>query len=393
VKVLQIHNRYRERGGEDSVVDAEAELLRSAGHDVYQFQVENPAGNIRAAGALTLASWNPSAARRVSRVAASFRPDIAHVHNTWYTLSLSVLRALQRTHTPVVMTLHNYRLMCANGQLLRQGKPCELCVGASPMPGIRYRCYRGSVLASTAAAGSIALHRHRDSLGSEVDRFIAMSEFAMIRYVAAGLPPDRIDVKPHFVKDPGRRNSPPSASQTVLYVGRLSPEKGLEVLLDAWAVARPGDLRLELIGDGPLRAHLEGRCVPGVSILGHLNSEDVRQHLVRARTVVQPSLSYETFGLSAAEALAAGTPVLGSDLGVTAERVGSLGSRWLVPPGDVAAWTSALAGLTDGNAVNEAGRLGRSTFERHCDPEQGLRRLESVYVAALKHHRGKAPAG
>ncbi len=381
MKILQIHNRYREPGGEDTVVAAEAELLRSAGHEVFQFQVENPNGNFRAAGALAIAPWNPFAARRVKHVAESFRPDVAHVHNTWYSLSPSVVSALKAAGIPVVMTLHNYRLTCANGQLLRDGKPCDLCVGSNPLPGVRYRCYRDSSLASISAVASIALHRRRRTWTGSVDRFVAMTGFGKSLFAAAGLPSDRIVVKPHFVSDPGPRPSPPSTSNTVLYAGRLSGEKGIDVLIDAWEMARPRGLELVLLGDGPLRSRLAAREVDGVSILGGVTVESVRRRMHEARTLVFPSIWYETFGLVIVEALSSGTPTVVSDLGGMPELVSSLGPSWLVAPASVPGWATALAGLADDALVDSAGEAARSTYQQRYTPERGLQLLEDLYRA------------
>jgi hypothetical protein len=163
LRVLQVHTHYREEGGEDSVVRAEAELLRSAGHDVVVHQARNPSGALATGASLAMSPWNPLAAREVRRLAERVRPDVAHVHNTWYALSPSVLAALSAAAVPVVMTLHNYRLLCANAQLFRDGRPCEDCVGSHPWHGVRHRCYRGSALASAPAAATIAFNGRRQT--------------------------------------------------------------------------------------------------------------------------------------------------------------------------------------------------------------------------------------
>jgi hypothetical protein len=159
LKILQIHNQYREQGGEDSVVRNEGELLAAAGHEVVVHMVRNPSTAVRTGASLALSVWNPLAAREVRNLAERVRPDIAHLHNTWYSLSPSVLAALAAAAVPVVMTLHNYRLLCVNANLFRDGHVCEDCVGSHPWHGVRHRCYRGSLVASTPAAATIALHR------------------------------------------------------------------------------------------------------------------------------------------------------------------------------------------------------------------------------------------
>src|SRR4029450_5924212 len=138
VRVLQLHTPYRQPGGEDAVVRAEAEVLRRSGHEDVQHQVQNPPGAAGAIGSLVLSPWNPLQARKVQGLAERIRPDVAHVHNTWYAQSPAVLWALRRSGVPTVMTLHNYRLVCANGQLFRDGAPCEDCVGTSPWHGVQH---------------------------------------------------------------------------------------------------------------------------------------------------------------------------------------------------------------------------------------------------------------
>ncbi|HKE98121.1 MAG TPA: glycosyltransferase family 4 protein [Actinomycetes bacterium] len=387
MRILQLHTDYREPGGETAVVRAEAELLRAAGHDVVAHQVVNPAGAAGAALALAASPSNPVAARRAGRLAGRLRPDLAHVHNTWYALSPSVLRALGRAGVPVVMTLHNYRLLCVNASLSRAGRPCEDCVGRLPLAGVAHRCYRGSAVASAAAATTIAANRAAGTWTRHVRRFLVLNEFARERFVRGGLPAERLTVTPNFVADPGGRGRAPSASPTVLFVGRLEPLKGVGTLLDAWAArARPG-LELVVVGDGPMRPALERRAPPGVRFAGRLAPGEVRRRMLDARALAFPTLLYEGQPMVVLEALAAGLPVLASDLGGTAEllRAGA-GAGWLAPPGDTGGWGRALARLDDGAGTDAAGRRLRGLYEQRFTPELGLRRLLDVYgqVAATR---------
>jgi glycosyltransferase involved in cell wall biosynthesis len=385
MRILQVHNTYREAGGEDAVVRAEADLLEAAGHSIHRYQVANPDGVLKSGGNLLLSPWNPIAAHRLAQAVDSAQPDVAHVHNTWYSFSPSVLPALGRREVPVVMTLHNYRIMCINGQLLRRGEICTLCVGSVPVRGVRYRCYRNSYAASAIAVIGAAVARARRVWERHVGLFLVMSEFAKSQFVAGGLPEERIRVKPHFVPDPGRRAAPPSASRTFLYVGRLAREKGLHALLDAWKAARLEGFELLIAGTGPLREELESREVPGVRFLGWTPPDQVRRLMLSARTLVFPSVWYETFGLTLAEAMAAGTPVLASGLGGTPELLGPLAGDWLVKVGDSSAWErslSAVAGMED--RIDAAGRQARQRYESAFSPERGLRLLEDAYATALK---------
>ena len=356
VRILQLHNRYREKGGEDRVVLAEAEVLRAGGHHVVAHHVDNPGQPIRAAARLTISAWNPMAARRVTALADATNPDLAHVHNTWFSLSPSVVTALARRDIPVVATLHNYRLLCANGQLFRCGRVCEECLGTHLLRGIGHRCYRGSAVSSAVVATSIGVGRLLHSWERSVTLFVTMNEFARRLFVLAGVPEERIAVKPHFVGDPGERLVRAASSDVVLFVGRLSPEKGLGMLLNAWSAARPPGLHLQVIGDGPMRAEAESRRVPGVELTGWMDEPEVRRRMLESRALVFPSQWYEPFGLALVEGLAAGMPLLSSALGGIPELVGEGGAGWLVSSADTQAWAEGLRRLSDDDEIESAGR-------------------------------------
>ena len=381
MRVLQVHNRYREPGGEDAVVDAEAELLRAAGHHVSQFQVENPATSAGATLALAASPWNFWSARRIGAYAKAQPFDVAHVHNTWFTLSVSVLGALRKTGIPVVATMHNYRLTCANGQLARDGRICELCLDGSPIHGIRYKCYRQSGVASATVVAGIEVGRIRNVWTRDADALVVMTEFGKARLEAAGVPGRMIRVKPHFVADPGPRPSAPSESRTILYVGRLSPEKGLRTLLEAWAGVEPSALELVIVGDGPLRAELEARRLSNVTFLGWMPKQQVAAYMLRARALIFPSEWYETFGLTVVEAMASGLPVVASDLGGIPELLGSGAHAWLCAPFDPGAWATGLRRIERASSaeINDWGAALRTEYEVRFTPARGLENLESLY--------------
>jgi len=382
VRVLQVHAAYRQPGGEDRVVAAEAALLRAAGHEVVTHVVDNPEGARDAAVALARSTWNPAAARAVRDLAGAVRPDVAHVHNTWYALSPSVYGALHDRGVPVVATLHNYRLLCVNGLLFRDGGPCTDCVGRLPWPGVRHRCYRGSAATSAAVAGMLAVHRARGTWSRDVDLWLALTGQARDQLLAGGLPPDRTAVKPNVVPDPGPRRLPPSRSTTVLFVGRLVPEKGVAQLVDAWALRDRGPLRLLILGDGPLRAELTARRVPGVEVAGPRDSGDVQAAMLSARALAFPSRWAEPCPMVVLEALAAGLPLLAADVGGVPELAPPAARVALPAPGDAAAWSVALHGLGDPAGLDAAGVAARDRWSSAFSPPVGLRALEAAYARA-----------
>lgn len=377
MRILQIHTRYRQAGGEDAVVAAEAELLRRAGHEVVQWQTANPMASGPAAVALVKSAWNRSAADTfATEIDGSF--DVAHVHNTWYATSPSILPVLTERGIPIVMTLHNYRLTCANALLLRDGSPCELCVGAAPWSAVRYACYRRSRVESLLAARAIAVNRRKNVWADGVDRFLALTEFARATMVRSGLPEDKVVVKPNFVEDPGPRPAPPSTSRNVLFVGRLSREKGVATLIDAWDRARPAGLELTIAGDGDLADELRARGTPGVTFTGRIDGAEVRRLMLSSRALVFPSEWYEGMPITLLEAMAAGLPILASDLGSMTEMIEPLGAEWLVTAASVDAWATALAGLEQA-AVDEAGVVARATWTTRYSPAVAVDALEAAY--------------
>lgn len=382
MRVLQIHNRYRQFGGEDVAVESDAKLLRASGHEVIQHLVSNPASDLAAAGNLLVSAWNPSSYRRLKHAIDEIQPDVAHVHNTWYSLSASAVSALARANVPTVMTLHNYRLMCANGLLLRDGMPCTLCVGGNPIQGIRYRCYNNSTVASFAAATTIALNRIA-SVWNNVAVFIAMTEFARDLFAEGGLNPSRIIVRPNYATDPGARRLQPSRSHVVLLVGRVTAEKGADFIARVWESTETGNLTLRVIGDGPLRDQLE-RQYADIDFLGRVDTPRVAQEMLEARALLFPTLAYEGANpLTMVEALSAGLPVLASDLGSMSEVAAPQGSEWSRTARDFEDWRKGIRMLRDDSIVDAAGRAARATFEARFTADRALDSLEAAYQQAL----------
>lgn len=382
MRVLQVHTTYREAGGEDVVVRGEAALLRGAGHHVDTHEVANPTG-LGTAAALAASPWNPAAGRRVQRLVDVARPDVAHVHNTWFAMSPSVPAALSGAGLPVVATLHNYRRVCASANLFRDGRTCTDCVGSTPWSGVRHACYRSSRPASAVVAAGIRLNQRFALLDRFVDVFLVLNEFMLELFLRSGLDPARAVVKPNWVPDPGPRATPPSRSRTVVVVGRVEALKGVEVLLSAWRRSQP-DLDLVVVGDGADRPRLEALAVPGVRFTGQLTSDEVRTLVLSARALAFPTLQLEGQPLTVLEAMAAGTPVLASRSGGTPELLKAVDSRWLVTPGDARAWGEALnlLGTRSSEELDATGRALRGEYERHHDEKAGLDQLLAAYAWA-----------
>lgn len=379
---MLIHVQHREAGGEDVVVAAEVELMRAAGHDIEVCQMTNPEG-AAALSAFAKAPWNRSAARPIVERMRSFAPDVVHVHNTWFALSLSIVNALRSCQVPIVMTLHNYRAMCIDGTLLRDGQVCTACVGSHATNGIVHGCYRESRSASAVAALSLEVAARRE-VWSNVDVFIAPTEQLRAQHIAHGFDPEAILVKPHFVADPGVRALRPSGATNYVFAGRLAPGKGVVSLLRAWQRADlGGDYRLHLIGDGPLRAQVASEATSSVDVVGRRDIAETRRAIGSARAFLFPSQWLEPFGVVLIEALSAGTPVLGYATADTAAIVGAGGRT--VPAGDEAAFAQLIR-TTYGDDLDALGVGARQTYEREFTPQTNLPQLLRVYASAIERN-------
>ncbi len=404
MKVLLVHNRYQRPGGEDQVFESEAALLAGAGAQVLRYEAHNDA--VRSMRRLTLALrtlWSVGDCRRVRALLRAERPDVLHCHNTFPLLSPSVYWAAARERVPVVQTLHNYRCTCLNAFLYRDGAVCERCLGRFPWAGLRRACYRGSWSASLVAAFAWWVHWRVLRSERQVARFIALTEFGRLKMIEAGLAAERLEVKPNplSAEFAGRRPSggadgdPPPRSPGALYVGRLSDEKGVRVLLEAWTLAvdrMPHDATLTLVGEGPDGPLLErlASATRNVSLVGWCAREDVLRRVQSAGLLVLPSLCYETFGIAVAEAFACGCPAMVASHGALTSLVEEGRNGFLVAPGDVRAWANRLVeGLGDGVRLARLGRQARLDIEAgDCMPERNAQRLLAIYHRAIAAKRG-----
>lgn len=394
MRILAVHNRYRIPGGEDAAFDAEVRLLRARGHEVREAVADNAdSGLVNSLRMLSDSDWSQRSFETISRMCREFRPDLAHVHNFWMSWTPSVHAAFQEAGVPTVQTLHNFRLLCANGLFLRHGQPCEDCVQRSPWLGAVRRCYRNSAIASAAMVRMIAANRRRGTWDELVDAFITPGEHARSRFEAGGLPVERLFVKANVIEDYGDSSQPPSASRTFLFIGRLSPEKGIGVLLEAWkAMRRPADARLLLVGSGD---RTEG-LAEGVTCTGHLNRNRVNELLGEARAVILPSICYETFGNTVVEGFSRGRPAIVSSIGALPGLVenGVTGLRF--EPGDSNQLAARMETLLESDSLcDRLGAKARAEYSSHYSDEANYRTLARIYDFALeragrRHRRGNA---
>jgi glycosyltransferase involved in cell wall biosynthesis len=387
--ILFVHNYYQREGGEDAGVRQERDLLAAAGHRIGEYSrcsgeiaLNGISSRIKlGAGAL----WSKRTYSELHSLIAKERPEVAFFHNTVPLISPSAYFACAEAGVPVVQTLHNYRFLCPAGTFLRQGKICEECVTSTLFRSVRHSCYQDSASASATLALMLVSQRALGTWKEKVSCYIARTEFARRKFIEGGLPAERIVVKPCFVNpDPGPRAGP---GDTVLFLGRLSPEKGLRTLIAAWEHL-DGHVPLRIAGDGPLRGELEAevgrRRIAGVKVLGRVPNADLLAEMKRARFLVVPSEWYEGLPLTIAEAFACGVPVLASRIGSMVELVedGRTGLHFTPgDPEDLAAkveWAWAHP-----KEMEEMGRAARREYETKYTPQANYQSLMDISRRAI----------
>jgi glycosyltransferase involved in cell wall biosynthesis len=395
--VLVVHNRYRsaQPSGENAVVDTEIRLLRQSGVDVRVLEANSDhiarfSAPRRAQVPIDVV-WSRRGRAAMQRALHVYAPDVVHVHNTFPLLSPSVLWAARAVGVPVVHTLHNFRPLCANGIFFRDGSPCELCLRRGATSALRHGCYRGSRLATVPLAAMSTAHRVLQTWQTCVDAFIVPSDFARTKYVQAGWPADRFHVRYNTAPEPAQVRD--GAGDGFLFIGRLSEEKGLSVLLEAWSQAFPdGGPGLSIIGGGDLERDVRASAsgLAGVEVLGQLPLAEAMRRLASARALVFPSLSYELFPRTIAEAFARGVPVIASRLGSVPEIVadGEVGA--LFRPRSAAELAGRLVELAASPAVaRRLGEAARRRYEASLSPAAATASLLEIYdVARAGRARG-----
>jgi len=388
LNILSLHNYYQQPGGEDQVFAAEASLLREKGHQVAHYTLGNDQiAHMRWLGLARTTLWNDAVYKELRTLIRQLRPQLVHVHNTFPLLSPSAYYAAKAERVPVVQTLHNYRLLCLNGLFFRDGRVCEDCRSRwVPWPGVLHACYHQSQIMSGGVAAMLTLHRILRTWTRAVDVYIALSEFAKSRFLAGGIPADKIIVKPNFLHpDPGMGME---REQFALFVGRLSTEKGIDTLLRA--SAQLPNIHLKIAGDGPLMRHskrtLEVQRLEHINMLGLQPHETVMGLIKRARVLIFPSECYESFPTVIMEAFACGTPVIASRLGVASEVVQDGQTGMHFEPRDAMDLAAKMEWCsTHPKQTIEMGGQARRVFEKKYTAMENYQALIGIYEATAQH--------
>jgi glycosyltransferase involved in cell wall biosynthesis len=393
MRILLVHNRYLQSGGEDAVYAAECELLRRMGHEVIEYNDDNRRIEQMSKSRLALDTlWSRTTTERLQKLIGETRPEVAHFHNIFPLISPAAYSICRRNGVAVVQTLHNYRLLCPSALLYRDGHLCESCIGKTPpWPAVQYACYHDSRTQSAVIAAMLTFHRGLATWHRQVDVYIALTEFCREKFIQGGLPAEKIRVKPNFLaNDPGVRREP---GHYALFAGRLTEEKGLRTLMNAWASLE--GLPLKIAGAGPLApqvsAQIGSQQQGSIEWLGHRSHDEIVQLLKGAQFLVFPSEWYETFGLVAIEAFACGVPVLASRLGALAEIIEEGRSGLFFEPGNAADLSDKVRWAIDHpNAMAAMGESARRIYQQRYTAETNYRMLLSIYDSALDNVRESA---
>ena len=331
MKILLVHNYYRQPGGEDTVVGSELDMLEAYGHSVRLFSVSS--SDIRKIWEKIETGWSAPysyfSRKNLTAALYDFKPDIVHVHNFFPILTPSVFDACKTVRIPVIQTLHNYRLICPNGLLMREGNVCDECITGSVYTSILHGCYRNSRLATFAVARMIDAFWKKEVCLKKVDRFIALTKFSKKIFIKAGFPEHKMAVKPNFVKKTKMFGT--LERKGALFVGRLSEEKGISTLVSAWSRM---DIPISIIGDGPLLNYTMRFSSELIRVHGRKSHDYITDRMKKAAFLIIPSVCFETFSLVIAEAFSCCLPVIASRLGAMNENVSENETGLLFKPGD-----------------------------------------------------------
>ena len=385
MNILVAHNFYKQPGGEDQCVAAEVAMLKANGHSVIQYSLHNDAVDDMSSLEVAARSiWSRPAFRELRMLFREHRPQVVHFHNTFPLISPAAYYAAKAENIPVVQTLHNFRLCCPNALLFRNGKICESCLGKSfPWPGIVHKCYRDSGGASVAVAAMLTVHRGIGTWRRAVNAYIALTQSSRRKLIEGGVPADKIVVKPNFVYPdlgPGT-----GAGGYAIFVGRLSAEKGVTTLLEAWRhLDTP--VPLKIVGDGPMAAQVQQAVAENGRIewLGSMPLETVYELIGKAAFLILPSQCYETFARVVVEAFARGTPVIVSRLGAMAEIVDNGRTGLHFTPGDAADLAVKVRQiLAVPDELAQMRQAARDEFTEHFTVEANYRSLMAIYKRVI----------
>ena len=384
MRVLVVHNFYQQWGGEDECAIQETNLLKAHGHEVDLLSRHNDEikklSKLRMGALFFEPTWSPKSFRVTCQAIKSFKPDVIHCHNFFPLISPAIIYAASKYNVPVVQTLHDWRLLCPTGWLFRNGKVCEECIDKTLLSGIRYRCYHESSIQTASVALMLATHRTLKTWDRRIDAYIALTEHGKAKFVQGGLPAEKIHIRPNFF--PQTPNIEMPRREYALFVGRLSEEKGIKILLEAWQYLP--EIPLVIVGDGNLmpwaKSFIQDRKINNVRLVGFVPLDEVLEYQKKAMFLVMPSVWYETFGRVILEAYSVGTPVIASRLGAMAELVDEGSTGLCFTPGDATDLQSKVNyAMNNRDTLAVWGMNARRKLLEQYSPDVAYEKLMCIY--------------
>ena len=393
MKILLVHNKYKHSGGEDAMFEAEKGILEGQGHAVRILFFDNK--EINSIGKIAKLSYeliyNVRSKKIIDNAIADFKPDVIHIHNLFYVASPSVLFAAHKNGIPVVLTLHNYRLICSGALLMRDSRPCELCVNKIfPMAGVLYGCHQDSKIKTAQLTLTTGIHKLFKTWNNKVAVYVASTEFARQKFINSSLRlrPEQIVVKSNSIEDVGPSDFD-VREDYFLFIGRLSKEKGVDVLLKAFEGKKN---IIEIIGDGPLKGLVErtSSVSPNIKYLGYIDRQSMISKLKKCRALIVPSVCYESLPTTILEAFSTGTPVIISDIGNLNEIVTDKYNGVHFKTNDPADLYKVVESFRANAALQQhLYANARKTYLEKYTPSINYQRLISIYTTAIGTESGK----
>jgi glycosyltransferase involved in cell wall biosynthesis len=384
MKICLVHNAYGKFSGEEAVVEGTCRLLVEHGHELLLFtrsSAEIPKMRFGKIRAFLSGIYSLSSKKAMRRLLAECKPDIVHIHNVFHLISPSVLGECRKAGVPVVMTVHNYRLVCPNGLHMVAGRVCEKCRGGKEYWCVLQNC-EGSLFKSLGYALHTYTARKFRLFADNVTMFVPLTEFHRNRLISDGIPPERIIVIPNMVSVEHEAKSHP-LGEYVAFVGRVSAEKGVRTLITA--VQKCPDIPFRIAGNYERMPHVLKKAPGNCTFVGHLTGTELEEFYNSSRIIVMPSIWFETFGLCLVEAMVRQKPTVSSRIGALAEVVDEGITGLAFEPGNAEELADKICYLWDRpDLCREIGQAGREKALREYSPDKYYKRLMAVYEKAIE---------
>ena len=388
MKVLLCHNFYTQAGGEDTVFYNEKKLLESNDHIVSLYiEKNNTINNLTKKFSVFMNSaYSEKAKLKFKNLLDLESPDIVHIHNFFPLITPSIYEACKEYNVPAIQTLHNYRIICSAATLLKDGKICEICIKNSPYHSVIHKCYQQSYIGSFALARMISTHNVLDTWNEKLHSIIVLTNFSKNKFTEAGINPLKLTVKPNFIEDPKIKKQV-NAKKYILFVGRLSIEKGIDFLISAWH-SNSNLPELRIIGDGPLYKQYSNKKLSNITFLGRKEKNEIYQEMSNASCLVFPSIWYEGFPMVILEAFAIGLPVVSSNLGSMSSIIKNGYNGLHFEPSNKADLIKKVLSISNNNELEaELSKNARTDYEQFYTPEKNYEMLINIYKRAIDEYQ------